>query len=409
MAPNYGDSTRMPGPLPVDPNCLHCHATGVAASLNTRNRFPGPPFTQGGLACITCHGDPAAHLAQGGRGPIVNPDKLPVEQRDSACIQCHLEGDAVIYRPGRSLSQFHVGDNLRDIAVYFVFASQASGGARATSQYEALLQSACKRGSGDRLTCTTCHDPHSSPPPEERVAFFRGKCLGCHSNPSIATRHHPEQPDCAVCHMPTRDTTDISHAQVTDHDIQRYPSAANQRENETLAAVGGFAASDRDFGLAYAQLAQHGNRKAGEQALALLSRAEKAGASDEQLHLNLGFLDQVSGRQNEARAEYILALQADPHDLAARTNLAVLEAGSGKLQDSLRLLDEVFTADPSQTSAGLNLAFLQCSLGHPDKAHHIVARLQALDPDSPQAREFIRTGKYGGNTCAQMISSELQP
>ena len=30
---------------------------------------------------------------------------------------------------------------------------------------------------GDRLTCTTCHDPHSAPEPAERVAYFRSKCL----------------------------------------------------------------------------------------------------------------------------------------------------------------------------------------------------------------------------------------
>jgi Flp pilus assembly protein TadD len=205
--------------------------------------------------------------------------------------------------------------------------------------------------------------------------------------------------------MPARNTTDISHAQVTDHDIQRYPSATNVRDDETLVPVGDFAASDRDFGLAYAQLAQHGNRNAGERALLLLSRAEKAGASDEQLHLNLGFLDQVSGRSNEARTEYTLALQADAYDIPARTNLAVIEAASGRLQDSLRLLDQVVTADPSQTSAGLNLAFLQCSLGHVEEAHRTVSRLQAMDPDSPQLRELLRTGRYGGKVCAQMISA----
>jgi tetratricopeptide (TPR) repeat protein len=407
MAPNYGNSTHMPAPLPVDANCLHCHATGVsAAAVETRNRFIGPPFTQGGIGCNTCHGDPTEHLAHAGRSAMVNPDKLPAEQRDSACIQCHLEGNAVVYRPGRSLSQFRVGDNLKDIAVYFVFASEIKGGARATSQYEALLQSACKRGSGDRLTCTTCHDPHSSPLPEDRVAYFRGKCLSCHSSPALATRHHPEQRDCAACHMPARNTTDISHAQVTDHDIQRYPSASDVRDDETLVPVGDFAASDRDFGLAYAQLAQHGNRNAGERALLLLSRAEKAGASDEQLHLNLGFLDQVSGRSNEALTEYTLALQADAYDIPARTNLAVIEAASGKVQDSLRLLDAVVTADPSQRSAGLNLAFLQCSLGHVEEAHRTVARLQAMDPDSPQLRELLRTGRYGGQVCAQMISAQ---
>ena len=406
MAPNYGDSTHLPAPLPVDANCLHCHATGVAATEGPRNRFAGAPFTQGGIGCRTCHGDPAEHLAHAGHTPMVNPDKLPVSARDSACIQCHLEGDAVVYRPGRSLGQFKVGDRLQDFAVYFVFASQASGGARATSQYEALLQSACKRSSGDRLTCTTCHDPHSSPPPEKRVEFFRGKCLSCHTGAAIATSHHPEQRDCAVCHMPTRDTTDISHAQVTDHNIERFPVANNVRDGETLVPVGNFAADDRDLGLAYAQLAQHGNRKAGERALGLLSGAEKAGSSDEQLHLNLGFLDQISGHADEARSEYALALEGDPQDVAALSNLAVLNAVGGNLQGSLRMLQQVVTEDPSQTSAGLNLAFLQCSLGQVAEAQQTLARARALDPDSPQLRELMRTGRYAGHRCAQMATAK---
>ena len=29
MAPNYGTSRTMPAALPVDSNCLHCHATAV--------------------------------------------------------------------------------------------------------------------------------------------------------------------------------------------------------------------------------------------------------------------------------------------------------------------------------------------------------------------------------------------
>ena len=143
----------MPAPLPVDPNCLHCHATDVQRSFqDARNHYATAPFRQGGIGCSACHGDPTQHLAQKGHGPIVNPGKLAVAERDSACIQCHLEGDAVVYRPGRSLAQFKPGDKLSDIAVYFVRASEPGDGRRATSQYEALLRSACKRASGDKLT-----------------------------------------------------------------------------------------------------------------------------------------------------------------------------------------------------------------------------------------------------------------
>ena len=151
MAPAYDDVTSMPAPLPVEPNCLHCHATQVETPMpEARNRFAERPFDQGGVGCSSCHGDASAHLAAHGRGPILNPGKMNVAARDSACVQCHLEGDAVVYRPGRSLAQFRPGNTLSDFAVYFVRASQAGGGQRASSQFEALLKSACKRGAGDR-------------------------------------------------------------------------------------------------------------------------------------------------------------------------------------------------------------------------------------------------------------------
>jgi hypothetical protein len=404
MAPAYDNATSMPAPLPVDPNCLHCHSTQVQPSLATaRNSFASAPFRQGGIGCSACHGDPAAHLAQHGHGPIINPDKLPVAQRDSACIQCHLEGDAVVYRPGRSLAQFVPGDKLSDIAVYFVRASQQTGGARATSQYEALLHSACKRAVGDELTCTTCHDPHFDPPAAERVQYFRARCLACHNSPQMAS-HHPEQADCATCHMPTRNTVDISHEQVTDHDIEARPHdhtlSLVDLDREALVPVGNFPAGDREYGLAYAQSAARGLPGAAESALSLLTKAAQSGAADEELNVRLGYFNQVAGDTEKARAEYKAALDANPYEPTALANLAVIDASSGRVSEAIRLLERLTTSDPSQTSAGLNLAFIECKLDHRADARALVQRLAMLNPDDPQLREFLTHSTYAGQHCS---------
>lgn len=399
MAPAYDSAKRMPAALPVEPNCLHCHASAVETPLaEARNRFPERPFDQGGVGCSECHGDPAAHLAGKGHGPILNPARMGVEARDSACIQCHLEGDAVVYRPGRSLAGFRPGDKLSDFAVYFVRASQTGGGQRASSQYEALLKSACKRGAGDVLTCTSCHDPHGEPAATDRVAFYRAKCLGCHTSPQMATAHHPEQPDCAVCHMPTRKTADISHEQLTDHDIERVPAdtAALRRwvEGEELVPVGGVAVGDRELGLAYAQRAQKGDRKAAVRALALLRRAEASGSDDVQVHVNLGFLEQVAGDSGGARREYGAALREDPYEASALVNRAVLDASAGDLPEAVRLLDRLVEADPSRTLAGLDLVKLECRAGEVDRARSLVERLRVVNPDDGGLRAFA--GGCGG-------------
>ncbi len=420
MAPNFGFVTAMPTPLPVDANCLHCHATSVAtARPEARNRFPAAPFAQAGIGCSSCHGDAAAHLAANGHGPIVNPGKLTPARRDSACLQCHLEGDAAVFRANTSPADFRPGDDLDAYAVYFVKASAQSGGGRAASQWEALLRSACKSGvsagggqpakpgAGDALTCTTCHDPHSSPPEAERVAFYRAKCLTCHTGAMMATQHFPEQQDCATCHMPTRNTTDISHNQSTDHNIQRTPAIANLRfaalsETTELVPVGRATVTDRDLGLAYAQLAERGDRASGEKALALLSRFEAADGArtDAPVHVQLGFLYQRNGDPAKARAEYAAALTADPYEPTALGNLAVLDAGSGHAAEAVKLLQRVVEADPTQTSAGLNLAFIQCRLGDKTAALNTLNTLARVSPDQPTVRKFLDTGTYGDQRCA---------
>jgi predicted CXXCH cytochrome family protein len=407
MAPNYSATRSMPAALPVDSNCLHCHATAVQTALpEARNKYDGPPFQQGGIGCAACHGDPRKHLAELGHGSIVNPAKLTPGRRDSTCLQCHLEGDVAIYRAGTSLAKFRAGDDLADYAVYFVKASAESGGGRASSQYEALLRSACKVASGDKLTCTTCHDPHSSPSAEEHVSYFRNKCLTCHNDPKMATGHHPEQKDCAACHMPTREPTDISHEQATDHNIQRRPTITTSplrlkdlEVSDELLPVGSISAGDREFGLAYAQLAEHGNQKAGEKAFRLLQKAEKAGASDVQFHTQFGFIEQMSGDRTSARKEYEDALKEDPYDATALGNLAVLDAASGRTTDAVNLLQRVVDADPSQMAAGLNLAFIECRIGDKKKALEILTGLSRFNPDDPMLHKFLAEGTYAGERC----------
>lgn len=411
MAPAFDHAKTMPAELPVDPGCLHCHATEVSAAMpEARSRYAGAPFGQGGVGCNACHGDPTAHLATGGHGPIVNPDKLTPARRDSACLQCHLEGDAVVYRPGRSLAKFVPGEDLAASAVYFVMESSRDGGRRAASQYEALLKSACKAGSGDRLTCTTCHDPHSSPTPAERVSYFRQRCLSCHTGAAMATEHHPEQQDCALCHMPTRPTSDISHEQLTDHNIQRRHDEGSPPLrlsglgraadiSETLVPVGGAKVGSRELGLAYAQLAERGDRAAAMRARDLLREAEKGGQADVPVHVQLGFLEQVSGDPARAIAEYGAALEGNPFESAALGNLAVLDARVGRTTEAMELLQRLFRADPSQTAAGLNLAFLECRLGSPVEAARDLDRLAEFSPDDPQIDAFRRTGMYGGQRC----------
>jgi len=389
MNPKSIDASEMPFTLEVDPGCLHCHTSDVQPSLpGARNRFGAQPFLHAGITCESCHGDPAAHLASAGKAPILNPNKLPAAKRDSVCLQCHLEGELAVNKEGLSLASFHPGEDLSTLVTHFVHAGELGPNGRATSQWEALLQSECKRKSGDRLTCTTCHDPHRAPAAEEKVTYYRARCLSCHGAIEYVVKHHPEQEDCTSCHMPREESSDVAHEQVTDHRIQRRPTQGPAPEGGELTVVGGGPASDRDLGLAYFQLAEQGNQTAGLRAKQLLEKSN-AGESDTDVHTALGVLDQLSGDTLGATLEYQTVLRANPADSTAAGDLAILQARSGDIKDAVKGLSWVATHDPADTVAGLDLAMIQCAIGDSEAAVKTLQRLLEFSPDDQKARAAL--------------------
>ena len=434
MAPNYQNAKEMPLTLPVDPPCLRCHSSAAQPSLpEARNKYAAAPFLQGGISCAACHGDASAHLASGGRTAMTKIDQLPHAQRDSICLSCHLEGQQAVVHAGRRLVDFRPGENIFDYASFFVRQSSAGIDARATSQWEALLKSGCKRGAGDKLTCTTCHDPHSSTTgmsAADRVAFYRAKCLACHDSDAagqlsgsasqaaargFAATHHPENPDCAFCHMPRSPSDDIAHEQVTDHRIPRIPAADPQKSanpSGPFVSIGSEPGatgpgSDRDLGLAYAFAASRGDRQAGEQAIVLLSRAEMqpGAAADAPLHEQLGFLHQLAGDKDAAAREYEAALAANPHDAIAAGDLALLKAGDHQYAEAVALWQRAFAEDPVQLKAGMNLAIVECGLGRKEAALGTLERILAFSPDDGQARELLRGIQSGNHPCGERASA----
>lgn len=405
MAPNFLQATEMPLTLPVDPGCLRCHASDFQRSLpDSRNHYASVPFTHGGIGCAACHGDASAHLTQSGKGPILNPAKLEPIRRDSVCLTCHLEGESSIARLGHTLTSYRPGDNLFDNIAFFVHKGQSGPAGRATSQWEALLESKCKQKSGDRLTCTTCHDPHSTPSSEERVSYYRNKCLTCHNDTAFVAQHHPENHDCASCHMPRQSTEDIAHEQVTDHRIQRVAAAEAGNvaaRSDELTAIGNQSATPREYGLAYAQMALHGDKFARAQALKFLREAESSvdgKTPDPELHTQLGFLEQVRGNRAQAEQEYQAALRDNSLDSTAAGNLAVLRLQVGDTTDAVRLWQSAFNHDPTQLAAGYDLALTQCSLGKSAEALQTLKRLLLFSPDNTRARQ-LSVGIAGGSAA----------
>ncbi|WP_263355744.1 multiheme c-type cytochrome [Acidicapsa ligni] len=421
MAPNYLTASEMPLTLPVDPGCLRCHASSAQPSLpQARNKYASVPFLHGGITCEACHGNSESHIASRGKQAMTNLNELKPAQRDSICLNCHLEGQAAIVHQGRRLVDFHPGESIFDYASFFVHKAEAGSGGRATSQWEALLQSACKRGAGDKLTCTSCHDPHGTTDTlsqPERIAFYRARCLQCHGASGSATAsgatfvktHHPENVDCVSCHMSRNTSNDIAHEQVTDHRILRIAASGYVPPAKTgpLVAVGatmlGSEVSERDLGLAYAQMAAGGDRDAATRAHELLQSAEKhpEADTDHELHDQLGFLDQLAANNDAAGREYGLALKADADDAFAAGNLALLKAGEKKYGTAIDLWQQAFQDDPVELRAGMNLAIVECGVGQREAALRTLNRILQFSPDHESAKVLLREIQSGRRSCSK--------
>ena len=403
LAPTYTEATEIPMNLPAVLDCLNCHASGVQPPVaGTENKFSAQPFTHSGISCERCHGDSEAHLH--GNGSILNPAKLPPERRDSICMECHFEGTVAIKQPERQLYQFEPGDRLSDYIHYLVLKGREPDGPEALSQVEAFSLSACKRKSGDGMSCLTCHNPHEEPAVSERAAYYRSKCLACHGE-GFAAKHHPGEPDCTRCHMPSLQSADVAHTQSTDHRILRRPQTVELLQGESSIRLLPFPENEaslttsRDFALGWENLAERGVEGASHEAEHYLRQALKDRPSDPALLSALGFVEQEHGRENEARELYERALKIDPLSNDAATNLGVLEARSGHPRQAIDLWKAAFDRVPHRSAVGMNLATVLCSLGQTGEARGYILRVLRFNPDLTPAKRALHELTPANSGC----------
>lgn len=413
MAPAYGNTREIPLNLPAYTACLQCHTSGMQRPVDgTENKYPTPLFTQNGVGCERCHGPASAHTkdpAQSKGIAIVNPVKLPAAQRDSICMQCHLEANVTIERPGRHAYDYQPGDILEDYVRHFVLNGNQSPGVGANSQFEALAQSKCKITSGDAMSCMSCHDPHSSPAPDQRASYFRGKCLECHGA-AFGAKHHPENTDCTSCHMPSSLSVDIAHTEVTDHRILiRTQIGVQLLQDPTVRPTLSLlpfpyskeAADDiRDQALAWQSLANGGVADAGPYAEQSLRLAAKQTPDDPAILAGLGFVELQHGQLDHARALYEKALALNFNLIDAAVNLGVIEARMGHLNQAVKLWEGAFDRAPGKSAIGMNLARTLCEAGQMKEAKSYVERALRFNPDLSEGKKLLQLLNANPPTCA---------
>ncbi|MFL5341540.1 MAG: tetratricopeptide repeat protein [Gemmataceae bacterium] len=238
LSPGYEKGNPRFG-RPVTPDCLFCHANYADHVAGTVNRYRAPIFHGEAIGCERCHGPGELHVRRreanepvdGLDNTIVNPARLEPALREAVCQQCHLQGQQRILRRGRSTFDFRPGLPLHLFVTELVKPPKYQG-TKFVGSVEQMVASRCyqKSAGPNRLTCTSCHDPHELPAAERKVEYYRQRCMECHKDHGctlpLPDRLATQKDDsCVACHMqPTG--SNIIHTTIADHRILRRPEAA---------------------------------------------------------------------------------------------------------------------------------------------------------------------------------------
>jgi tetratricopeptide (TPR) repeat protein len=392
-APGYASANYPSLTRPVLPGCLECHASGIQQIPGTQNAYTSPPFQEGGVACERCHGPGGDHIALG--APMVNPAKLPPAERDSICEQCHLSGEIRVPKPGEDDGAFRPGGRLDSVLTVFVRSGSGSD-LRVTSHAENLAASACKRASGDKLWCGTCHDPHSVPRATEKAAYFRAKCQSCHQTSDCRESRVERQANgdnCTACHMPSNPTSDIEHVVFTDHSIpRRAPSHGSgpPRGDADLVKFPSGEASARDLGLAYAMVGlREENPIYIERAFQLLKEAAARGAADS---LSLAYLAQFyRDRKDDAHALplYEESWRRDPTQSAVAAALGAYWMQLGNREQAILFWNHALAISPALLMVRVNLAEALSRAGGAEDAQGVLRKALEFNPSFQPARDLL--------------------
>ena len=363
LSPGYenGQNTRFD--REIGEECMACHTGKVEFAGTTKNFFTAVSL---GIDCEKCHGPGGEHIARMEREEIVdvgeqidysivNPAKLPVSMQIDVCQQCHLQGVNVLKEGHTSVQDYRPGMELSDVYDIYVqeYAGESDFGI--ASHGQRMMESSCFKGSGGKMSCTTCHDPHRSIASTGLETYNR-QCESCHSTKEAPSRvctgnaQAPMAGDCVGCHMRKAGVNDIPHVTFTDHKIRvlRDTIAATPgavREFLRLVCMTDSTPAQGQTGRAYLKFFE----QIQPQQTILAEAARLLDPSDERSQGHLAF---YQGALPKAIRHLEAALRLDPKNLFLKFRLAEAHEASGQNGPAKIAYKEVYESDKRLTEAG---------------------------------------------------------
>jgi tetratricopeptide (TPR) repeat protein len=448
MNPGYDKLDQPNSRRKINYECIFCHNAYPDIPAGHDQLRSEPLFIGAlpeGIDCQRCHGPGGRHIqvAQGGGATrdaiakaIINPAGLTPARQIEICMQCHLETDSMpfphaILKYDRGPFSYQPSQPLGNFMLYFDHAATPRQDRfQIVSSVYRLQMSACFRESNGALQCTTCHDPHGISKVREVAA-----CLRCHATAiqqAVASGRHTALTNCIECHMPKRRTSDVVHAVMTDHYIQRRRPAADvlavmSEPNGPGTVYHGEVfpyyprpfdrTAENELYLALAQVRENNNAELGtarfaaaiakyrpkqpefyiELADAWLSRGQSQKAiplyreavrrrPDSLAMLGLGRALEKAGQSAGAVEAFQAATHAAPDDALSWRELGQIYVKQGKRAEALPALGKSLQLDNESPEAhyALGLAWSQPG-GDPLRAEASFREAIRLAPDYPEA------------------------
>mgnify|MGYP001470301154 CR=1 FL=1 len=211
----------------ADTLCVVCHTGAVRPVRNDAGvGFHGQVSL--GVTCERCHGPSDQHCVTGDVRDTVNPARLPPEQQEQVCLQCHLSAGITMESTERTIVDYVPGTPLADYLGIFGLADAGPAAHTEIAGHASRLRlSRCytesRRGDdGAGLTCTTCHNPHRGFRAGDTARETDRGCLTCHAGDDChAEPAQRGDAPCFSCHMGVTPAGDVAHTRVTDHWIRK--------------------------------------------------------------------------------------------------------------------------------------------------------------------------------------------